>query len=117
MRCASARLVDDVVALASEEPVEDLLDGPALVFGQLADALKFAPQAEVDRRLGTMGLCELGSLLEAQELVGGHMKGRREREDDLGGGIARLGFVVGNHPAGDLRLVRELLLGEAGRLA
>jgi hypothetical protein len=56
LRCASARLVDDVVALASEEPVEDLLDGPALVFGQLADALELTPKAKVDRRLGTMGL-------------------------------------------------------------
>lgn len=64
-----------------------------------------------------MGLRELGRLLEAQKLVGGYVKGRRKREDDLGGGIARLGFVVGDHPAGDLRLVRELLLGEAGRLA
>jgi len=31
LRCASARLVDDIVGFASEETVEDLLNGPALV--------------------------------------------------------------------------------------
>jgi hypothetical protein len=35
LRCASARLVDDVAGLASKKTVEDLLDGPTFVFGQL----------------------------------------------------------------------------------